>query len=175
MLYKTRFAQVSDETAIYSLYREVAGTPGGIAREADEISPNYIAANLQKSLKNGVSLVIEDPNEPAVLVAEVHCYQLEPRVFKHILSELTIVVHPGFQGLGLGKLLFVNLLQHVEEHRHDILRIELIARESNKKAIEFYQKIGFTIEGRFEKRIDTKTGTFEADIPMAWFNRHYES
>ncbi|GAB3921653.1 GNAT family N-acetyltransferase [Larkinella terrae] len=173
MNYRTRFARLTDEAAIFDLYREVAKIPGGIAREADEISPAYVAANLQKSLKNGVSLVVEDPNDNRILIAEAHCYLLEPRVFKHVLSELTIVVHPGFQGQGLGRLLFVDLLKHVEEFRTDILRIELIARESNKKAIDFYLKIGFTIEGRFEKRIDTKTGAFEADIPMAWFNPRF--
>ncbi|GAB3901140.1 N-acetyltransferase [Larkinella knui] len=173
MNYKTRFAELKDEAGIYDLYQQVARIPGGIAREVDEITPGYVAGNLQKSIRNGVSLVIEDPENPGVIRAEIHSYKLEPRVFNHILSELTIVVHPDFQNQGLGKRLFMDLLKHVEENRSDILRIELIARESNARAIEFYQKIGFTSEGRFEKRIDTKTGPFEADIPMAWFNRNF--
>jgi len=57
--------------------------------------------------------------------------------------------------------------------RSDILRIELIARESNKKAIAFYQKLGFQIEGRLLNRIKTESG-FEADIPMAWMNDNYQ-
>jgi ribosomal protein S18 acetylase RimI-like enzyme len=173
MNYVTRFAKLSDEIKIYNLYKKVAKTPGGIAREDDEVTPVYVASNLQKSLENGVSLVIDNPDNAEDIIAEVHCYQLEPRVFNHVLSELTIVVHPGFQNLGLGKLLFIDLFKYVQANRIDILRIELIARESNKKAIDFYQKIGFVIEGRFEKRIDTKTGSFEADIPMAWFNRNF--
>ena len=35
----------------------------------------------------------------------------------------------------------------------------------NRKALEFYQKLGFKIEGRLEKRIRGAHGGFEADIP----------
>jgi len=90
-----------------------------------------------------------------------------------VLSELTIVVHPDFQGKGVGKLLFLHLLQEIKAHRKDIYRVELIARESNRKAIAFYQSIGFKIEGRLVGRISTGHGAFEADIPMAWFNENF--
>lgn len=172
MLYTPRFADLADADRIQRLYKHVARYAGGIAREEDEITTEYVVHNLRKSMQNGVCLVIDHPDEEE-LVAEMHCYKLEPRVFGHVLSELTIVVHPDFQAQRLGKLLFTTLLAHIEEHRPDILRVELIARESNTKAIGFYQKLGFAIEGRLEKRIDNKTGAFEADIPMAWFNPSY--
>jgi len=70
--------------------------------------------------------------------------------------------------------MFNSLLKLIEEKRTDILRVELIARESNTNAIKFYEKLGFKIEGRFEKRINNKNGNFEADIPMAWFNKNYK-
>lgn len=175
MTYSVRMATVADQNAIFNLYKTVAKNVGGIAREEDEITENYIANNLHKSLEKGICVVVENPTNKNELIAELHCYQLEPKVFAHILSELTIVVHPDFQGLGLGKQIFTYLLTYIELHRKDILRVELIARESNKKAIEFYQKIGFQQEGRFEKRIKSHTASFEADIPMAWFNKNFEN
>ena len=167
-MYTARFAVAADENNILNLYKTVAQNVGGIARQADEITPQYVANNLHKSLANGVCVVVENPANAAELVAEIHCYKLEPRVFAHVLSELTIVVHPNFQGKGLGKLIFTTLLEHVKHNKPDILRVELIARESNTKAIAFYQSLGFRIEGRLEKRISSHTGTLEADIPMAW-------
>lgn len=175
MEYTTCLAHAADESKILALYKRVAQTIGGIAREEDEITPSYVSNNLQKSLKNGVCLLIDNPDNQGEILAEVHCYLLEPKVFSHVLSELTIVVHPNFQSKGLGKILFTSLLQHVTMHRPDILRVELIARESNTKAIAFYQKLGFVIEGRMEKRIGNKTQTFEADIPMAWFNINFKN
>ncbi len=91
-----------------------------------------------------------------------------------MLSELTVAVDPNYQGKGIGKLIFQSLLNIIQEERNDILRVELITRESNQKAIQFYQKLGFIIEGRFEKRISASTNTFEADIPMAWFNLNFK-
>lgn len=174
MNYNIRSATAADESKIFELYKTVSKTIGGIARSEDEITTSYIKTNLEKSLKNGVSLVIDHPDNNSKIIAEIHCYQLEPKVFHHILSELTVVVHPQFQSKGLGKLLFSKLLDHVQTQRKDILRIELIARESNTKALELYKHLGFKTEGRLEKRIDSHGNSFEADIPMAWFNKRFE-
>ena len=174
MEYQVRFAAAADEHAIYNLYKQVAMNEGGIARNHHEITTPYIHHNLHKAILNGVSLVVINPRFATEIFAEIHCYRPEPAVFAHILSDLTIVVHPAHQSQGLGKLLFTRLLDHVETHCTDIIRIELIARESNKKAIAFYQKLGFKTEGRLENRIRNTVGDFEADIPMAWFNKNFK-
>lgn len=172
MPYIVRKAIASDKEKIFWLYKKVSKTLGGLARNNDEITEVYIKNFCSKSQNNGIQLIIEDNNR---FVAEIHCYKLEPFVFNHVLSELTIAVDPEFQGKGLGKLIFQTLLKIIEKDRNDILRVELIARESNQKAIQFYQKLGFVIEGRFEKRISASTNSFEADIPMAWFNKNFNS
>lgn len=167
-----RPVKTEDESEIFRLYKKVAKTPGGIARFEHEITEEYIKNNLEKSLKNGVSFVVEAPSNH-LLIAEIHASRPFPEVFHHILSDLTIVVDPDFQGEGIGKKLFTSFLEHIENQKQDILRVELIARESNTKAIHFYEKLGFNIEGRFENRIYTGEDNFEADIPMAWFNTNY--
>ena len=163
-------ATVSDLKAIVELYRIVAAIEGGLARTTEEISRDYVAHFLGKSLESGVCLVARETADGPI-IGEIHCYPLGPRVFAHVLGELTIAVHPAHQGLGAGKALFTELLRRVEQDRPDILRVELIARESNQKAIAFYQKLGFIIEGRFEKRICSVGGGYEADIPMAWLRQ----
>ena len=45
----------------------------------------------------------------------------------------------------------------------EIQRVELIARESNQRAIQFYESLGFRIEGRLENRIKN---------PDAFLERH---
>ncbi len=173
MDYKIRFATLDDAAALKKLYKLVAKKTGGIAREESEITNTYIVTNIEKSILNGLCFVIENPNQQDELLAEIHCYKPEPKVFNHILSDLTIIVHLDFQGQGLGKLLFTYMLSYVEKYRNDILRIELIVRESNTQAISFYHTIGFNKEGTFKNRIANHGGNFEADIPMAWFNPNY--
>jgi putative acetyltransferase len=76
-------------------------------------------------------------------------------------------VHPAQHGRGIGRALLAELLRRVSETRPDILRVELIARESNRRAIALYERLGFRREGRLEARIRS-SGGIEADIPMGW-------
>lgn len=166
--YTVRKGKPSDLHKIVALYRTVASCSGGIAREADEVTEAYVMNFIEKSLESGIILTIEDPENPEVIIAEIHTYKPGIRVFAHVFSDLTVVVHPDYQGKGIGKLLFRTLLEETELNHPEIMRVELIARESNKKAIKFYEKVGFNIEGRLENRICDKNGKLEADIPMGW-------
>lgn len=169
-----RQASINDKKHIWDLYKKVSPNVGGLARSYEEITEDYINNILAKSLDGGIQLVIPNPANEESVIAEIHCSKFEPKVFGHILSDLTIVVDPVFQGKGIGKMIFKTLLDTVANERRDILRIELIARESNKRAIQFYEQIGFIVEGRFERRIRSASGEFEADIPMVWFNPNYK-
>ncbi len=163
--FKIRRAQFEDALSIRQLYQSVARTQGGIARVENEISEDYIQHNLSSGIHKGICLVaVQDER----IIAEVHAYPPFPQVFAHILSDLTIAVHPEFQGIGVGRAIFTELLKIVREQKPQILRVELIARESNQKAIRFYQSLGFEIEGKMSARIKRPDGDFEADIPMAW-------
>ena len=66
----------------------------------------------------------------------------------HILDEgyiTNIVVHPGYRRQGIAKALIKELLQYGE--RHELFRITLEVRKSNKKAIALYQHMGFKKDG----------------------------
>ncbi len=169
---KIRKATQTDRESIFQLYQRVACTTIGLIRSADEITKEYIADFIQKSIDTGIGLVAEDQN--GKLIAEIHTYPMGIRAFDHILANLTCVVHPDEQGKGIGKQIFQNLLEEIKRHHPDIGRVELIARESNTKAITLYEKLGFKKEGRLEKRIRHSTNSFEADIMMAWFNPNYK-
>ncbi len=161
------FGTHNDSQALLALYRTVAAVEGGLARTAEEITADYVSHFVQKSLACGV-LLIARQSDTQEIIGEIHAYDLGPQVFVHVLGELTIAVHPRYQGRGVGKALFTAFLHHVSIERPDMLRVELIARESNQKAIAFYQKLGFRIEGKFAGRLRSVQGGYEADIPMAW-------
>jgi ribosomal protein S18 acetylase RimI-like enzyme len=158
----------ADLEALLRLYREVAARSGGIARAPDEITEAYINGNIQKALNGGMGLVVEHPDLAGELVGEIHCSAMEARIFRHTLSDLTIAIHPDFQGQGIGKSLFSRLLSDIEQSRPDILRVELFTAESNPRAMALYQKLGFEIEGRFRRRFTRDGRVFEDDIAMGW-------
>ena len=167
MEFATRFLKSDDAETLLELYRAIASQPGGFARTADEISLEYVHKTLRHVANNGVGIGVIDKSDGR-LVGSIVARKLGPKVFDHVLSELTIGVHPNYQSKGVGRRLFIDFLEHIQGARPDILRVELIARESNPRAISFYEAIGFRSEGVFEKRIRKGDGTFESDIPMAW-------
>mgnify|MGYP000423308628 CR=1 FL=1 len=164
-----RKGTIQDVEGIKAMYLEVARVLGGLARKESEITNEYIENWTSKSLKNGLWMVAEDSTKS--LVGSIHAYPLEPIVFCHVLTELTIAVHPLSQGRGVGKWLFQHFLEEVRINCPSILRVELIARESNQKAIRLYESLGFQQEGRFMGRIKSVGNGFESDIPMAWLRK----
>lgn len=169
-----RTATLEDLSELLKLYKAVAKLEGGIARLEHEITEAYIKNFLSKSIDSGLIIVAEHPDNPNELVSEIHAYSLGIQVFNHVLSELTVVVHPDFQRKKIGRTIFTIFLEEVARNYPQIGRVELIARESNERAINFYQSLGFRIEGRLEMRIKTTTGLYEADIPMGWQNPNFE-
>jgi len=171
---RIRQARSSDFNKIYTLYKKVATETVGLARSGDEITDEYIQQIMKDSSEAGIQFVIDHPGNSNKVIAEIHCYKPAPKAFSHMLSDLTIAVDPGFQGKGIGRKIFIHLLEFVTNNRTHIMRVELISRESNTRAISFYESLGFNQEGKFEKRIRNNLNEFEADIPMAWFNPNYK-
>lgn len=169
-----RTADIDDLSRIKTLYKDVARHEGGVARLEHEITDDYVESFLKKSLATGLIIVAEHPDETETLIAEIHAYKSGIKTFEHVLGDLTLVVHPAFQGKKIGRTIFTIFLEEIARNRPDIGKVELISRESNQRAIALYQSLGFAIEGRLEMRIKTRQGTYEADIPMGWQNPLYE-
>ena len=81
---------------------------------------------------------------------------------------LTVVVHPGYPGSGIGTALMRALLDWAERTPR-VGKIELLVRSTNERAIRLYSKLGFVEEGRFKNRIRLPDNTFVDDLAMAWF------
>ena len=150
---------------VLALYRAVSAAGGGLARAPDEIDEAYVRKFLEAASRDGISRAVFAGD--GALVAEIHALRMAPRQFRHVLTDLTIAVHPDWQGKGLGSMLFGQLIEAARVLAPPVARIELFAREGNAGAIRLYQRMGFKIEGRFEGRVRLPDGTVEDDIAMA--------
>ena len=165
-----RQAILADFDDIYRLYKTVAAQGNGIARFEDEITEGYVRENLTRGLNDGIVLVVESDGQ---IVAEIHAYRIGIRIFEHVLSHLTIAIHPDFQGKGIGFQLFKHLLAKVENEMPHILRVELHARDGNEAAIKLYKKLGFKLEGYLKNRDKLADGSFYDDVSFGWMNKNY--
>ncbi|HEX4709023.1 GNAT family N-acetyltransferase [Phenylobacterium sp.] len=159
-----RATSLADAAAILEVHRAAAANGGGLAREPDEMDLAGIEASLAKPLANGVALVARIAGRAA---GEIHASRLGPRQFAHNLTDLTVAVHPDFQGRGVGAALFAALFAEAAKLTPRIERVELMCRDGNLAAVRLYQRLGFVIEGRFPGRVRLKDGTVEDDLAMA--------
>jgi ribosomal protein S18 acetylase RimI-like enzyme len=155
----------ADAAALLALYRDVAATPNsGLARHSEEMDHEYVAAFAGLCDPRGLSIAaFEGPT----LAGEIHATRMRPRQFDHVLTDLTIAVHPRWQGRGVGSRLFAALFAAAARCAPPITRIELVARTGNAEAIRLYERLGFRAEGRFAGRVRLRDGRIEDDIPMA--------
>ena len=164
MSLSVRKLSILDADALLALHRAASAPPSGLARESDEVDPAYIHSFLAKTEAHGIALgAFEEDGE---LCGEVHAARLGPRQFAHVLTDLTIAVHPRIQGRGAGRLLFESLFAEAARLTPRITRIELVCRSGNVRARRLYESLGFEAEGRFKERVRLADGTLEDDIPM---------
>ena len=161
-----RKAATQDKTAIVELHQKVARISQGIARTEAEITDQYIDGLFCTIERNGIMLVAIDST--GQLVAEIHASKYGLHIFNHILTGLTIAVHPDYQGKGVGKMLFQAFLDEVQKSFPEVGRIELESRASNQKSIGLYHSLGFVQEGRMKNKTRNVDGSFENSLLMAW-------
>ena len=160
-----RRVRPGDVDDLLDLYTAVARTPGGLARLESEIGRDVIESYVTRSIDGGVGLVATTQDD---IIGEIHALSPGLFCFSHVLTDLTVAVHPDAQSQGVGRRLFESLMQEITEQRENITRVELIARESNRRALRFYESLGFVREGILRQRIRNPDGSFESDVPMAW-------
>lgn len=159
MTCQIRAATPDDVTALVDLHRAAAAVPDGLARRPDEITREYVERFLA-----GISFVAVGPD--GAIWGEIHCARETVALFAHVLSNLTVAVHPDRQGLGIGSKLFKTLIAHARAMDPPILRIELAAGAGNPGAIRLYERLGFKHEGRQVARGRYPDGRLEDDILM---------
>lgn len=159
-----RPALVTDATTLCTAERDTARTPGLLVSRPHELQPEAFARKIAALAGNGLYLVAERDGR---VVGHALLEPLGLEALAHVMS-LTIVVHPGHTGQGIGAQLMTHLLEWAAAHP-GLLKVELRVRATNHRAIALYQRFGFVEEGRLQQRIRLPDGTFIADINMAWF------
>ena len=144
--------------------RTTSETPGLLVSHPEELSEQSFREKILWLSEAGIYAVAEIDGTP------VGHALLEPgtlRAMAHVFS-LTIVVHPGNIGRGIGTALMEFLLAWADGHR-EVEKIELRVREGNLAARRLYARFGFVEEGRFSQRLKLPDGAYLADISMAKF------
>lgn len=164
------FADMGMRDGIKQVHLAVTTIPGGLIRQPNEITDEYIENVILTGSNHGLMLVAREGED---VLGEIHAYTPQLFAFQHLLTDLTIVVHPDHQGKHVGRKLFERFLEIVEKEYPHILRVELYVRRHNTRNVQFYTSLGFETEGVHERKIYTGPGQFETPQQMVWINPGY--
>lgn len=161
-----REARVEDAVTLASAERAVASQPGLLASRPEELPDSTMRSTIQRSLggREGKFVVAEEDGR---IVGHAVLNPMGLAATKHIVR-LTMVVHPGHEGRGLGKRLLAALLDWAR-NAPGVRRVELNVRSTNARAIGLYRSLGFIEQGRQPQRIRVDEQTFVDDLEMGLF------
>lgn len=162
-----RNAMIEDAAGLVAAEQETAKTPGLLVSRPHELTR---AAFEQKIVELGSSGRYVVAEKDGKVVGHALLDPMGLQAIAHVFR-LTIVVHPGYLGEGIGAALMRDLLDWAEQSPR-VGKIELLVRATNARAIRLYSKLGFVEEGRFKNRIRLPGGGYIDDIAMAWFPNH---
>lgn len=165
MMTKTdiRRAVTADVDDIFAMMLRAAAEPIGLARRPDEVTRDYVVSFVANSLARGLIMVAHDENR---ILGMIQAATPQPRLFAHVLSDLTIAIDPDAQGQGLGRRLFTTFLDTARAEMPHIRRVELFCRPDNPRGYPFYQSLGFVIEGHLKGRVHKGDGVYIDDYFM---------
>jgi ribosomal protein S18 acetylase RimI-like enzyme len=160
-----RQARVEDAATLCAAEQQVARTPGSLVSQPDELSPEAFASLIDVLGDGRGRYVVAE--EKGKIVGHAFLEPMSLRAIRHVFR-LTLVVHPGNDGRGVGSAM-MNFLCEWARSAAAVQKVELMVRSTNDRARRLYEKFGFVEEGRFRNRVRLPDGSCIDDIAMAWF------
>ncbi len=158
-----RSARVDDANVLAQAERTIAATPGLLVSQPAELIDERFAQKIAalEAADNGHYLVAETVGQ---IVGHGMLDPLPLAAVRHVVH-LTLVVHPGWHGRGVGRALLRSLIEWART-APAIEKIELNVRSSNTPAQTLYRKMGFTEIGRWQRRVKVAPGEYIDDVAM---------
>jgi ribosomal protein S18 acetylase RimI-like enzyme len=153
----------ADAPILAAAEREIAKIPGHLASRPEELKDESFREKIEALAKNdSAAYVVLEDNGVIVghSIAEPH----RLANLAHVVF-LTIAIHEGHQGQGLGRILMEHLVSWARAHEK-IGKFELQVRSSNVRAIRLYESLGFVEEGRKTRRIKYGPDDYRDDVYM---------
>jgi ribosomal protein S18 acetylase RimI-like enzyme len=159
-----RAARLEDAGVLWAAEVETSRTPGRLVGRPHEFKVEAFAEKIADLKSRGRYVVAERDGLP------VGHALLEPMGLERVahVHRLTIVVHPGCLGMGVGTALMKDLMEW-SAATPAVGKVELHVRATNEVAVRLYRKFGFVEEGRMKNRIKLEDGSYIDDISMGWF------
>lgn len=159
-----RNARPEDAPLLAAAERAIARVPGMLASRPDEIDDDAVRRTIVALEERGDGMYLVAERE-GTIVGHAFLEALSLAVTSHVVR-LTIAVHEGHQGQGVGRALMNELLRWARSNPR-VEKVELQVRSSNDRALALYRSLGFVEEGRKTRRLKIGPDMYIDDLYMA--------
>jgi ribosomal protein S18 acetylase RimI-like enzyme len=158
-----RAAREDDASVLAAAERAIAAEPGQLVSLPDELVAERFARKIAALAvaENGRYLVAE---MGGAIVGHGLLDPLPLAAVRHV-AHLTLAVHPGWQGRGVGRALLEALVEWART-APAVGKIELHVRAPNERAQALYRDVGFVEVGRWRRRVQIAPGQYVDDVAM---------
>lgn len=133
-----RKATPQDFEALYETYMDAGNNPFMLWEIMDK---EAFLPIVREMVAAGDLYVYEVDGE----VVAVYRLTRKQHRLSHVAYLGSFAVHPRFKGLALGTQVMSDIIRDLSDA--GVTRLELLVVSDNQKAIEFYKKLGFEVEG----------------------------
>lgn len=137
-----RLAEIHDLLPVYTIYMDekVVQFLGFDAMPIEAFQPIF-----QELVESHCFYVYEAAGE----IAGFYKAARHPGRASHVAYLGSLAVAPKFQGRGVGRAMVIEAVERLQQS--GVKRVELIVESDNTRGINFYEQLGFEIEGKLRK------------------------
>lgn len=143
--------------------RAIAAVPGQLVSRPEELTDERFAQKITALARadDGTYLVAE---VDGTIAGHGLLDPLPLAAVRHVVH-LTLAVHEGWQGRGVGRALLEALIAWARA-APAVGKIELHVRAPNERAQALYRSVGFAEVGRWRRRVQIAPGHYVDDVAM---------
>ncbi len=169
--YKIRTANDADKHRIYTLVRESLASQKKLMNPA-LVTPGFLDEFVDKQIKKGNMLVVENAMSELELIGEVHDYHAcNQHDDEHVpMKEFMFISRIDNTACEREKQLVNWLYGEIQSKHRDVFRVELNTPVSCTETVDHFLKMGLRVEGNYLGRLKHKTEEVHLTLPLSWIN-----
>lgn len=174
--YWIRDARIDDRKKIIDVYKKSRNFYEGCLADTNLVISQMIPDVLYSSMEEGFAFVVESLAVESK--GQILGFLLKKRslhsAYRHVIHGGIMAIDPDFRSEMLGTQLYKHLLNHIECHHPDILRVEVSCFEYSTELLALFARCGFVYEGRRDRAILMIGKKVVDELVFVWWNKNFD-
>lgn len=166
-LYKLRSANSADKDKIHTLVRESIARVKMLAN-ASQVSFDFMEEFVDKMINRGMMVVVENDRKEMEMIGEVHDYEYPDTNDNQLLKEFMFFSRLGDTAIEREIHIINWLYCEIQNKYKDAFRVKINTPVSSTVSVEFYKKMGLTVEANYNARLKEPHGQPQLLLPLSW-------